>query len=166
MAYNLTIPPGADLNKFKPDIIKLAEEYLVDNSLIDLTGFIHNDLNIPEPNGNSAFIRDIANRMKRTGHYDIIEQENGQRFLVYPLPKKPFKERFWFPIAVFAYFIGLLTPTFQEWIKQKSLPEKSTKDTTQVTSVQSFQDTAHQRQGTLQNQKTLLSQPKIDTVKK
>ena len=84
----------------KNEIVRLTKEYLTNhNNLIDLTGFIND--NCPDTHTHSAFVRDIANKMKRTGKYDIIEQENGQRFLVYPLPKKPFQQRFWFPIAVF-----------------------------------------------------------------
>ena len=148
----ITIPTGSNLNDFKPEIIKLVKEYLIENSLIDLTGFIHNDLNIPEPDGNTAFVRDIANRMKRTGEYDMIEQENGKRFLVYPLPRKKWTERnpFWHDVilsicaAVLTLFVG--------WLLQISDSRQQTqRDTQQETDIRKLNDSLKEVQTRISN---------------
>lgn len=125
MKYSIGWKVGEDLNNYKSPIVELAGKYLVENSLIDLTGFLHNDLGIPENEAHSAFVRDVANRMKRSGKYEIIEQETGKRFLIYPLPKKPLRERYWLLIAILAYVVGLVTPSIQSYISEKIVQEKT-----------------------------------------
>ncbi len=58
----------------KDEVVKWIEAYLheEDNSLADLTGIIPNLC--PSSHSHSAFIRDIAHKMERTGKYEIIEQ--------------------------------------------------------------------------------------------
>lgn len=57
-------------------------------------------------------------------------------------PKKPFKERYWFLIAAAAYVIGLLTPTIQESMKRKILPQSNQSTPTIPTSSDNHQNRA------------------------
>lgn len=106
----------------KDEIIKKVKLYFKDNSLMDLTAFIQ--IECPYTHNHSAFVRDIANKMKRTGEYEILEQENGERFLVYPLPKPSFQQRFWFPIAILSFIIGWFADIAKELYLQKTTQEQ------------------------------------------
>ena len=77
----------------KDKIIILAQDYLKTNSLIDLTGFIHNDMKDPYPAADSSFVRDVAFKMERIGKYEVIELDNWGRFYVKILPEKLLRDR-------------------------------------------------------------------------
>lgn len=137
----------------KDEIVKLAKQYLKEqNSLIDLTGFIHD--NCPDTHTHSAFVRDIANKMKRTGDYDIVEQENGQRFLVYPLPKKPLKDRYWIAVIIFT---AIISPLIVDRLRQPKQDSTNQSDKTIQVLRDSVQLLLHQPKETLYIQPNHLS---------
>lgn len=107
----------------KDEIIKQLSKQIEDDGLTDITGWIHEKCH-PDVD-HSGFVRSVAHKLERTGKFEVIPFENWQRFYVKELPKKPFKERNWFLIAAFTFFIGLLIPTMQKFIEQKMLTDSS-----------------------------------------
>lgn len=94
----------------KKQVVKYIEDYLKEeNSFADLTGII-NDI-CPLSHQNSAFVRDIAHRMNRTGRYAIREMKNGNdvRHQIWPVPKESFYKRYpgWSALAICVFTIGL-----------------------------------------------------------
>jgi len=104
----------------KKEIIKQAELYLKEDSWLDMNGFIWNDVHYPD--APTSFIFDVANRMQRTGKYQIQEQKNTGRWLIIPLPKKSFKERYVFIVAILTCGLGVFSPIIEKSIEQKIWP--------------------------------------------
>lgn len=75
----------------KDEIIAKARKYLQTNSLIDLTGFITNEMKYAD--APSSFVRDVAYKMERIGDYEVIQLDNWERFYVKRLPNKLLRDR-------------------------------------------------------------------------
>ena len=91
----------------KKEVVKYVENYLKEeNSFADLTGIIFDIC--PESHQHSAFVREIAHKMNRTGRFAIKESKNGPhvRYHVWPVPKKTLYERF---PGGFGIFVCVLT---------------------------------------------------------
>lgn len=115
-----------DINKpIKHEVIKLAKEYLKDNSYCDLTAIVADNLDANFQV--TSFVRDIANQMKRTGLYEYIETGNGEstRYCIIPLPEKPFKEKYWYLISLGTLILGSVLTTATKIIDQKICPAQN-----------------------------------------
>ncbi|HEY5966331.1 MAG TPA: hypothetical protein VIU35_00070 [Chitinophagaceae bacterium] len=117
----------------KDEIISYAESYLIENEFIVMNDFVHNDMQCPEPHGNTNFIGDIAYKMRNTGKYELKESNN--RYVVYKKEKKSWKERFWLLIAAGGFVIGWFADIAKEMYLQKSMQEKTKSE--QITPIKS-----------------------------
>jgi hypothetical protein len=108
----------------KDKIIEYAEDFLLgsNNEFIVMNDFVHNDMQCPEPHGNTNFIGDIAYKMRNTGKYELKESNN--RYVVYKKEKKSWKERYWLLIAAGGFVIGFFADIAKEIYLQNSTKEK------------------------------------------
>ncbi|HEU5164753.1 MAG TPA: hypothetical protein VFU29_04395 [Chitinophagaceae bacterium] len=121
----------------KEDIISHAESYLIENEFVVMNDFVHNDMQCPEPHGNTNFIGDIAYKMRNTGKYELKESNN--RYVVYKKEKKSWKERYWLLIAAAGFIIGWFADIAKEVYLQKPIKESTKSE--QVTPISS--DSSH-----------------------
>ena len=104
----------------KNEVIKLAKKYLKSNSLLDLTALIEE--NCYFTHNHSAYVRDIAYKMRTTGKYEI--QMVGDRYCIIKVPKKSLKDRYWFLLVFSGWVMGVLTDILKPELKKIILPEK------------------------------------------
>ena len=75
----------------KDEIVRIVSDRLKKDSFIDLSQFVYD--NSSETHHVHSFVRDIAYKLKRTGDFDIIEQENRNRLCIIPTQHKTWGER-------------------------------------------------------------------------
>lgn len=102
----------------KNEIIKLAKEYLKENSFLDLRDLCEKNCP-PSHSGITTFVRDIAYKMRRIGDFEIqvknIYDDLTFEVLVWPVPHKSWTVRYPFLFAISMAFIGAGLALLGEW---------------------------------------------------
>lgn len=122
----------------KDEIIKLAIEYLKENSICDLRDIC--DKNCPPSHSRiTTYVRDIAYKMRRTGDFEIqiknIDNDLTFEVLVWPVPHRSWTVRKPWLFALVMVVIGGLV----SWLVAVATPKGPNLSDSQLQKLQSTQ---------------------------
>ena len=116
------IPPAYKVTD-KDEIISFAKIYIADNNYwADMNSFIWNDMKYSD--APTSFIFSVATAMEVSGKYKLSVQDKTGYYVITPLPKKSWKDRYWWLIAIIGFIIGWFADIAKEVYLQKSKTEQ------------------------------------------
>ncbi len=123
----------------KDEIVKYAKEYLKENSLIDMNGFIHSEMKYPD--APTSFIRDVAYQMWGIGIYDFADTYKKDEYLL--IKKQSWIARNPVKWAVFITALSAIMAFAGGWLSKKDHSQlQFLKDTQQDSLIQSLKQSA------------------------
>jgi hypothetical protein len=100
---------GWPITPFKDEIINRCKEILKEKKMVRIGYVMLEEMNLELY---KASLVEIVAYFEETGKYHAryIRHENGSDdFLVFPNPKKPLTERYWFVVELLKYSAGIFT---------------------------------------------------------
>lgn len=109
----------------KNQIISYAKTYIADNNFwVDMNSFIWKDMNYPD--APTSFIFSVSTAMEFSGKYKLSTQDKTGYYIITPIPKKSWKEKYWVFVAVLGFIIGWFADIAKE-LYLKKLTQDPTK---------------------------------------
>lgn len=146
----------------KAEIVSYAEEYLKTNSLIDMNGFIHDEMEYPE--AETSFIRDTAYLMWGSGHYEFADTYKRDEYLLIKKPSWTQRYPSWFAFTVTVLSVGL-SVIATKLDKQDTTQLQFLKDSRQDTALIRLSDEVKTVRNHLQNQPANSKSASKDSVR-
>jgi hypothetical protein len=132
-----------DLITDKKEIIERVREYLKENSFIELRDFCNK--NCPPTHRHSAFVRDVAHLMRRSGDFEILLKNMNDDLTweihAWPVPHRSWTVRrpFWFAIVI-AIMSTVFALLGNIWLSKKTDQQQSRRDSLQEKHLNSLSD--------------------------